>query len=137
MTHRQTKERGRQAIQDWAGARLNKPGNLHETVLGAHKMHRSLHIPASIFSLYRGINGVQSHRYGPSSLNNTLLYKTVSLQTAPTVRTGRTYISRTGRGWRASDCLGPILWVNWQSHALNDLQQQQSRRMGHLIRSEG
>ena len=57
LTDRLKKEADR-PLKRLAGSRLNKPGNLHmRLVLGAHKMHRSLHIPASILSLYRTLMG--------------------------------------------------------------------------------
>lgn len=48
-----------------------------------------------------------SHIYGPDGLNNTLLYKAVSLETAPTVRTEECILQGPGREWGASDCPGP------------------------------
>ena len=66
-----------------------------------------------------------SHVFSPDGLDSTLLSQGCILETAPTVGTvGRMYIPMTEERVRSFRMLGSSLWVNQQSHPLNDLFQQ-------------
>lgn len=76
--------------------------------LGGCKTSRSLHLPARIFKVYIEALSGFGHTFSPDGFNSTLLSQGCLLEMASAMRmVDRMYISKTGIGQGASDCLGP------------------------------